>query len=112
MEHLIAVLFAIATFSGLALASMEFMITGMRLSLVLGHGIFAAAGLIMLIMNVVKIRTDALMNASLFLIFIVIISGFTLFSIHLMKKRQPIMLIVAHGLVAIFSWMVVVIATF
>jgi hypothetical protein len=110
MEYLPVVLFAIAALGGLTLASMKFMGKAMPMPLALGHGIFAAAGLVTLIVNVVQSRINTLMNVSLLLFFIVAIGGFTLFSLHLMKKRQPTMLIVAHGLGAVISFSVLLIA--
>lgn len=109
MEYLPVVLFAIAALGGLTLASMKFMGKGMPVPLALGHGIFAAAGLVTLILNVVQNRTNTLMNVSLLFFFIVAIGGFTLFSLHLMKKRQPNMLIAAHGLGAVISFVVLLI---
>jgi hypothetical protein len=110
MEYLPVVLFAVAALGGLTLASMKFMGKGMPMPLVLGHGTFAAAGLVALIMNVVQSRINTLMNISLLLFFIVAVGGFTLFSLHLMKKRQPPILIVAHGLAAVISFLILLIA--
>jgi hypothetical protein len=110
MEYLPVVLFAIAALGGLTMAGMKFMGKGIPMPLALGHGIFAAAGLVTLIMNIVQNRVNTLMNVSLVLFFIVAIGGFTLFSLHLMKKRQPAMLIAAHGLGAVISFVVLLIA--
>ena len=110
MEYLPIGLFAIAALGGVTLAVMKFTGKNLPLPLALGHGIFAAAGLVTLIMNVVQSRINTLMNVSLLLFFIVAVGGFTLFSLHLMKKRQPGALIVAHGLGAVISFVVLLIA--
>jgi hypothetical protein len=110
MEYLPVGLFAIAALGGLTLASMKFMGKEMPMPLALGHGIFAAAGLVTLIVNVVQSRINTLMNVSLLLFFLVAMGGFTLVSLHLMKKRQPNMLIAAHGLGAVISFVVLLIA--
>lgn len=110
MEYLPVVLFAIAALGGLTLASMKFMGKELPMPLALGHGIFAAAGLVTLIINVVQSRINTLMNVSLLLFFIVAIGGFTLFSLHLMQKKQPNWLIAVHGLGAVISFVVLLIA--
>jgi hypothetical protein len=58
---------------------MKFMGKEMPLPLAVLHGIFAAAGIVTLIMNVVQIRTNGLMNLSLVLFVIAAAGGFTLF---------------------------------
>lgn len=103
-------LFAIAALGGLTLAGMKFMGKEMPVPLVLVHGIFAAAGIVTLIMNVVQIRINTLMNVSLVLFVLAAAGGFTLFSQQLMKKRQPDLLIAAHGLATVISFMVLLVA--
>ncbi len=112
MELLPVGLFAIAAIGGLTLAGMKFAGRELPIPLALLHGAFAAAGLVTLILNVVENRMNTLMNIALVLFVIVALGGFTLFSLHLMKKRQPTVLIVAHGLGAVISFIVLLIALF
>ncbi len=110
MEYLPVVLFAIAALGGLTLAIMKFSGKELPLSLATIHGIFAAAGLVALIVLVVQTRTNALLNVSLLLFVIVALGGFVLLSLQLMKKAQPPALVVAHGLGAVISFVVLLFA--
>lgn len=112
MELLPVGLFAIAAIGGLTLAGMKFAGKELPIPLALLHGTFAAAGLVTLILNVVENRINTLMNTALVLFVIVALGGFTLFALQLMKKRQPPLLIVAHGLGAVISFVVLLIALF
>ncbi len=112
MELLPVGLFAIAAIGGLTLVGMKFTGKEMPIPLALLHGAFAAAGLVTLILNVVENRVNTFMNISLVLFVIVALGGFALFSLHLMKKRQPLLLIAAHGLGAVISFVVLLIALF
>jgi hypothetical protein len=112
MELLCVVLFAIAAIGGLTLASMKFMGKALPIPLALVHGLFAAAGLVTLIVNVVEKRINTLMNISLVLFVIVAIGGFILFTLQLMKKNQPNLLIVVHGLGAVISFVLLLFAVF
>lgn len=110
MAYLPVGLFAIAALGGVTLVGMRFMGKQMPLPLVVVHGIFAAAGIVTLIVNVVQTRTNGLMNLSLVLFIIAAAGGFTLFSLHLMKNRLPGLLIAAHGLAAVISFLVLLVA--
>ena len=112
MELLPVGLFAIAAIGGLTLAGMKFAGKELPIPLALLHGAFAAAGLVTLILNVVENRMNTLMNIALVLFVIVALGGFTLFALHLMKKKQPVLLIVAHGLGAVISFVMLLIALF
>ena len=110
MEYLPVGLFAIAAIGGLTLAGMKFMGRELPMPLALGHGGFAAAGLVMLIITIVQSKINVLMYVSLLLFFLAAMGGFILFSLHLMKKAQPNWLIVVHGLSAVISSVVLLIA--
>ena len=112
MELLPVGLFAVAAIGGLTLAGMKFAGKELPIPLALLHGAFAAAGLVTLILSILENRTNTLMNIALVLFIIVAAGGFTLFALHLMKKKQPILLIVAHGLGAVISFVVLLIALF
>ena len=110
MIYLPVVLFAIAAVGGLTLAIMKFSGKGLRWPIVIAHGIFAAAGLIALIGNVVQNSQIFLMNLALVLFLIAALGGFTLLSFHLRKKRQPSALILIHGGAAVISFILLIIA--
>jgi len=111
MNYLPVILFAVAAAGGLTLAIMKFSGKGLRWPIVIGHGIFAAAGLLALIANVYHDSSKWMMNLSLGLFVIVALGGFTLLSFHLRKKAQPIALILIHGGAAVISFILLIIAT-
>lgn len=110
MEYLPVLLFAIAAIGGVALATFKFMGKEIPMMLALVHGIFAAAGILTLVINVIEIRINTLLNVSLLLFIVAAAGGFTLFSLHLMKKRQPNLLIAVHGLTAVVSFLILLVA--
>jgi hypothetical protein len=112
MDLLLVVLFVIAALGGLSLVSMKISGKQLPIPLALIHGAFAAGGLVTLILKVAGNSDNTLLNIALVLFIIVALGGFTLFSLHLMKKKQPILLIAAHGLGAVISFVVLLVALF
>jgi len=112
MEFALVGLFAIAAVGGLTLAGMKFAGKELPIPLALLHGAFAAAGLVTLILNVMKNGTNRLLDVSLGLFVIAALGGFVLFSLQLMKKAQPALLIAVHGLVAVIAFAVLLFALF
>ena len=106
------ILFAIAAAGGATLVFMKFTGKGMPLSLAAAHGIFAAAGLITLALNVYNDSSNKLMNISLILFLIFALGGFILLSYHLRKKAHPVALIGIHGAGAVVSFLILLIAVF
>jgi hypothetical protein len=104
------VLFAIAAVGGLTLVIMKFSGKGLPWPLVIGHGLFAASGLIVLVINVFQNTQIFLMNLALALFLITAIGGFTVLSFHLRKKKQPNSLILIHGAAAVTSFVLLIIA--
>lgn len=87
MIYVPIVLFAIAAAGGLTLVIMKLSGKGLPWPIVIGHGIFAASGLIALIINVFQNTQNFLMNLALVLFLIVAIGGFIVLSFHLRKKK-------------------------
>lgn len=110
MIYIPIILFAIAAIGGLTLIIMKFSGKGLPWPLVIGHGLFAASGLIVLIINVFQNTQIFLMNLSLMLFLIVAIGGFIVLSFHLRKKKQPNSLILIHGAAAVISFVLLIIA--
>ncbi len=104
------ILFAIAAVGGLTLGIMKFSGKDLPWSVVIGHGIFAAAGLIVLIIYVLENTNNILMDISLVLFLITAIGGFIVLSFHLRKMKQPDKLILIHGSAAIISFILLLIA--
>ncbi len=110
MEYLPIGLFAAAAVGGLTLVTMKLTGKGMPVPLALGHGIFAAAGLVALIARVLENSSNVLMNVSLLLFLAVAVGGFILLALHLKGRRQPGILIAAHAAGAAASFAVLLIA--
>lgn len=106
------ILFAVAAVGGATLAVRKFTGKGMPLSLAAFHGIFAAAGLITLAVNVYNDSSNKLMNISLVLFIIFALVGFILLSYHLRKKAHPVALIGLHGAGAVVSFLRLLVAVF
>ena len=110
MIYLPVVLFAVAAAGGLTLVGMKFSGKELPWPLVVGHGVFAASGLIALIVNVFSDTHHVLMNLSLILFLITAIGGFTVLSFQLRKKMQPTALILVHGAAAVVSFILLIIS--
>jgi hypothetical protein len=112
MIYLPVILFAIAALGGLTLVIMKYSGKALPLPLAVLHGIFAAAGLVTLIYNVALNSANVLMNISLALFLIVAIGGFILLSFHLRQKKHPDSLIAIHGIGAVISFILLLVALF
>jgi hypothetical protein len=112
MIYLPIILFAIAALGGLALIYLKFSGQVIPMYLAIVHGLFAAAGVVALIVNVYTNTAITLMNISLALFVIVAIGGFILFSFYLRKKELPDALIAIHGSGAVISFVLLLIAVF
>jgi hypothetical protein len=109
MLTIAAVLFALAALGGIALATLHLRHKGLPTPLALGHGLFAAAGLVVLIVAVVGGSTGSMVKVSLALFVIAALGGFALFSFHL--RRQPLLtpVVFIHGLVAIIGFLLLIV---
>lgn len=108
-----AILFAIAAAGGAVMAAMRF---GGRelppMALAIVHGLFAAAGLLTLILAVVGGRTDWASVVALVGFVIAAIGGFTLFAHHLRRQALPVNYVVIHGAGAVISFVILLAAIF
>jgi len=104
MLTMAAVLFAVAALGGITLATLHFRQKGLPTALAVAHGLFAAAGLVVLIMAVVGGSTGNLLIASLVLFVVAALGGFALFSFHLRRLHLPTTVVLIHGLVAFVAF--------
>ena len=95
------VLFAVAAVLGLTMATKALRSNTPPLMLAIVHGLFAASGLILLIIGVMHATTAGIGAWSLGIFVTAALGGFWLFSFHLRGKSLPIPLIVLHGLAAV-----------
>ena len=108
-----AILFAVAALGGVVLAAIRF---GGRelppMGLAIVHGLFAAAGLVTLIVAVLGAGFTGWTAAALVGFIIAAIGGFVLFSYHLRGQALPKNYIVGHGTVAVVSFVILLLAIF
>jgi hypothetical protein len=108
-----AVLFAIAALGGVVMAAMRF---GGRelppMALALIHGLFAASGLVALILFVINSTAPTLALVSLGVFVIAALGGFMLFSYHLKGKALPVNYVVVHGVGAVVAFLILLAAIF
>ncbi|MGH9941962.1 MAG: hypothetical protein ACRD9R_06340 [Pyrinomonadaceae bacterium] len=110
---LAAVLFAIAALGGVVMAVMR--LSGRELppmGLAIVHGVVAAAGLIALILVVVGGAASTQATIALIGFVIAALGGFYLFSFHLRRQALPIPVVIIHGLVAVISFVVLLVGIF
>lgn len=110
MMYIPVLLFGVAALGGATLVTMRSSGKGMPMPLAAAHGLFAAAGLISLAVNVLGGGVGTLMIVSLILFLVVAMGGGLLFSFHLRKKPVPVALIYVHALGAIASYVMLIVS--
>lgn len=76
------------------------------------HGLFAASGLLMLLLAVVRASTGGLPAIALGVFLLAALGGFTLLSFHLRGRKLPNVLVVGHGLLAVSAFIVLLAAVY
>ena len=109
MTYLPLIFFGIAAIGGVIMVSMKVQKKAIPLAYAIAHGILAAIGLVILIVNVAANTGIVLMNASLVLFLIAALGGFTLFSYQLRNKPFPNMLIGTHAVVAVIGFILLLV---
>lgn len=110
---LAAVLFAIAALGGVVMAFMR--LGGKELppmAIALVHGLFAASGLIALLVAIIGVNAPTSARIALGGFVVAALGGFALFSFHLRQKALPIPLVIVHGLVAVISFALLLVGIF
>jgi hypothetical protein len=109
METVAAVLFAIAAVGGVTLAAMHLRTQKPNLSVALIHGLFAATGLVVLLIAVIKAGGFGLAGTALVIFLVAALGGFTLISMHLRGKTLSTPLVLGHGLIAVTAFVILLI---
>jgi len=105
------ILFGIAALGGIVLAVLRLRGAALPpMGLAIVHGLLGAAGLVALILAIVNAQTPALAKTALIGFLIAALGGFALFSFHLRRKALPIPLMVIHALVAVISFVILILA--
>jgi len=82
------------------------------MGLAIVHGLVAAAGLVALILVVVGGAGSTQATIALIGFVIAALGGFYLFSFHLRRQALPIPVVIIHGLVAVISFVVLLVGIF
>jgi len=104
-------LFAVAALGGATLAYMRIVKKDVSMPLAVIHGIFAASGLVLLILGLGQIDSTAIRTA-LGVFVLAAIGGFTLFSFHLRSRPLPVPLVIVHGGVAVIALVILLLSVF
>ncbi len=112
MIYVALILFAIAAVIGISLAIPHAQRKPVGIGHALWHGLFAAAGLVLLIILLVGKGTAPLSLVSLILFIVAALGGFVLFGLHLRKRALPVPVIVIHALIAVSGFVLLLIAAF
>lgn len=113
MYRLAILLFAIAAVAGLTMAIMHFKgKTPPRPVLAVLHGLFAASGLVVLLLAVLKVGFSGAPAIALGLLVVAALGGFTLLSAHLRGRALPSGLVVGHALLAVAGFVTLLAAEF
>lgn len=110
---LAAILLAVAALGGVVMAVMRLRgkdLPPMALALI--HGLFAASGLIALLVAVIGVNASTSARIALGGFIIAALGGFFLFSYHLRRKPLPVPAVAVHGLVAVISFVLLLISIF
>lgn len=106
-------LFAIAAVAGLTMAVMHFRkATAPRPVLAVLHGLFAASGLVVLLLAVIKAGMQGTSAAALGLLVVAALGGFALLSFHMRGRALPSGLLVGHALLAVAGFVTLLAAEF
>ena len=102
MYRVSILLFAIAAVAGLIMAVSHFRkATLPRPALAVLHGLFAASGLIVLLLAVMKAGMQGAPAIALGVLVVAALGGFALLSSHLRGRALPSGLVVGHALLAV-----------
>jgi glucose uptake protein GlcU len=107
MYQLPLVLFAVAALAGLTMAIMHFRGTSPpKTVLAVLHGLFAASGLVALLLALIKVGFSGKPGIAFGLLVVAALGGFALLGSHVQKKPLPSALVVGHALLAVSGFVV------
>jgi len=113
MIQLSLILFAIAAVAGLAMAVMHFRgFSPPKPVLATLHGLFAASGLVVLLLALLKTGFGGKFGLALGLLVVAALGGFVLLSYHAKKQRLPSALVAGHALLAVAGFLTLLLAEF
>jgi hypothetical protein len=106
-------LFAVAAVAGLTMAIMHFRGTSPpRTVLAVLHGLFAASGLVVLLLALIKSGFSGKPGIAFGLLAVAALGGFVLLSSHAQGKRLPSGLVVGHAVLAVAGFVTLLLAQY
>jgi glucose uptake protein GlcU len=106
-------LFAVAAVAGLTMAIMHFRGTSPpKTALAVLHGLFAASGLVVLLLALIKAGFGGKPGIAFGLLVAAALGGFVLLSSHVKQQRLPSGLVVGHALLAVAGFVTLLLAYF
>jgi hypothetical protein len=113
MFKIAIVLFAVAAVIGLTMAVAHFRgQSPPKLAVALLHGLFAASGLVVLLLGVMQLGMGGKPAIALGLFLIAALGGFTLLSFHLRGRALPNGLVIGHAVLAVAGFLTLLAAVF
>jgi len=113
MFGLSILLFAVAALAGLAMAVMHFRkVSPPRTTLSVLHGLFAASGLVVLLLALIKAGMQGAPGIALGLLVVAALGGFALLSFHMRGRALPSGLVVGHALLAVAGFVTLLAAEY
>jgi len=104
------ILFAIAALGGLTMAILHFRgRTPPPVWLAVLHGLFAACGLVVLLIAVIGAASRGA-TVALIVLLVAALGGFTLVSFHMRRRALPNGLVIGHALIAVAGFVVLLAA--
>lgn len=103
------IVFAIAALGGATLAYMRIVKKDVSMPLALVHGLFAATGLVLLVLSIANGAGSGIKSA-LIVFLIAALGGFTLFSFHLRTRPLPVPLVLIHGSAAVVAFLILLVS--
>lgn len=94
-------LFVAAALGGVVLFALRLRGGNPPLPLAVGHGLLAAAGLVVLVIHLVADGWSTLPGTACVLLVLAALGGFVVFGMHLRERLIPVPLTVVHALLAV-----------
>lgn len=104
------ILFAIAALGGITLATLQISKGRAPVTLAVLHGLLAAAGLVLLIIEIVQTQLGGLPLIAAILFAAAALGGLFLFATHLRSRPLPKPIIFIHGGVAVTAFVILLVS--
>src|SRR5689334_5986425 len=111
MVRISLLLFAVAAVAGLTMAIQHFRgHSPPKAVLAVLHGLFAASGLVALLLALIKTGFGGTPGIALGILAVAALGGFALLGQHIAQKKLPAVLVVGHALLAVAGFLTLLLA--